>query len=119
MTEREAFFKIVQKEIFDKPDIYVENYEEDFNSAYLYYLKLKNDSVILTEFGKKILSFMQQNQKTYNNSFKAKDIGDKLGYSGHKISGAIRKLFNDNLVSKTGQNPVIYSLTQNGIDFTL
>lgn len=39
--------------------------------------------------------------------------------SSRQISGAIRKLVNDGYVNKIGQNPVIYSLTEKGINFNI
>ena len=39
--------------------------------------------------------------------------------SSKKISGAMRKLVTDEYVEKYGQSPVIYSLTEKGINFDI
>lgn len=69
-----------------------------------------------TESGKKILIYMQNNKDTYNNMFKAKDIGEGLFISSKAASGALRKLVTDNYVEKIGNEPVTYVLTEKGIN---
>jgi predicted transcriptional regulator len=46
--------------------------------------------------------------------FKAKDIAEGLFISSRAVSGAIRKLVTDGYVEKVGQDPVIYSITEEG-----
>lgn len=69
-----------------------------------------------TENGKLVLKYIQDNKEIYNNLFKAKDIGEGLGISSRTVSGALRKLVNDQFVEKVGKEPTIYSLTQKGIE---
>lgn len=69
-----------------------------------------------TANGKLILGYMQQNKDAYNNLFKAKDIGEGLGISTRTASGAMRKLVTDSWIEKVGQDPIIYSLTEKGIN---
>ena len=69
-----------------------------------------------TENGKLVLKFMQDNKDSYNNLFKAKDIGEGLGISSRTASGAMRKLVTDGYVEKVGENPIVYSLTSKGIE---
>ena len=69
-----------------------------------------------TENGKLVLKYMQDNKEIYNNLFKAKDVGEGLGISSRTVSGALRKLVNDQFVEKVGKEPTIYSLTQKGIE---
>ena len=40
MNKKEAFIKIIQTEIFDRPDIYIENYEMEFGPAKEFFEKL-------------------------------------------------------------------------------
>lgn len=70
---------------------------------------------LLTESGLLILEYMQENNK----NLKAKDIADGLGINSRKISGAMRKLVSDHFVNKFGQNPVIYSLNEKGLNFDI
>ena len=69
-----------------------------------------------TENGKLVLKFMQDNKDSYNNLFKAKDIGEGLGISSRTASGAMRKLVTDGYVEKVGENPIVYSLTSKGTE---
>ena len=72
------------------------------------------DKPQFTENGKKILAFLQANTST--NTWKAKDIADEMFISSRTVSGAIRKLVTDGYVEKVGQDPVIYSITEKGIE---
>jgi Mn-dependent DtxR family transcriptional regulator len=54
-----------------------------------------------------------------NNMFKAKDIAEGIFVSSRSVSGAIRKLVTDGFVEKTGQDPIIYSLTTAGKEVTI
>jgi len=77
-------------------------------------LKNKKGSGEMTENGKKILVFLQENYNKYNNVLKAKDIGEGLGISGRSVSGSIRKLIADGYVEKIGKDPVSYGVTDLG-----
>ena len=69
----------------------------------------------LTINGKIVLKFMQENKDTYNNLFKAKDIGEALGIASRTISGGFRKLVSDGYAEKIGEGtPVVYALTKKG-----
>ena len=67
-----------------------------------------------TENGKKILSFLKEHSDVQ--SWKAKDIADSMFVASRTVSGAIRKLVLDGYVEKVGQDPVIYSITEKGIN---
>lgn len=118
MTEKEAFILIVQKEIFDNPSIYEENYPDMISMAKKYFDKLKEDkptsTARLTENGAKVLKFMQENYQKYNNVFKAKDIGEGLFTSGRSVSGSMKKLITEGFCEKIGGDPVAYSITEKG-----
>lgn len=123
MTKKEAFIKIVKIEIFDRADIYMENYPDIFSEAVDFFngLSMENDNTKnkFTPNGKLVLDYIQKNKDTYNNLFKAKDIGEGLGISSRTASGAMRKLVTDGWLEKVGQNPTVYSLTQKGIEVNL
>lgn len=69
-----------------------------------------------SEIGLQIVEYMQQGHEKNN---KAKDIAEGMNLPSKKISGAMRKLVTDNYVEKFGQNPVIYSLTEQGKNFDI
>ena len=69
-----------------------------------------------TDNGKLVLKYIQEHKDDYNNLFKAKDIGEGLGISSRTASGAMRKLVTDRFVEKVGENPVIYAVTELGMN---
>ena len=67
---------------------------------------------LFTDNGKLIIKFLQEHQDTP--MWKARDIAEGLFISSRAVSGAMRKLVTDGFVEKVGQDPVIYSITENG-----
>lgn len=82
------------------------------------YDELRNQSnkPLLTEIGIQILEYLQ---KCGIKDLKARDIAEGMEVPSRKISGSMRKLVTDGFVEKTGQNPVIYSLTEKGSEFNI
>ncbi len=75
-----------------------------------------NNGPLFTETGLQILEYLQGCD---TKPLKAKDIAEGMNAPSRKISGAMRKLTTDGFVEKSGQNPVIYNLTQKGLDFDI
>ena len=121
MTKKEAFIKIIQTEIFDRTDIYAENYPDEYELAVSFWEDFKNgnakNSGTMTENGKQLLSWMQKNIDTMANLFTSKEAAEALFTSGRSIAGSMRKLVNDGYVEKTGKDPVQYSLTEAGKNY--
>lgn len=121
MTKKEAFIKIIQTEIFDRTDIYAENYPDEYELAASFWGDFKDGKVknsgAMTENGKKLLSWMQENVDTMTNLFTSKEAAEALFTSGRSIAGSMRKLVNDGYVEKTGKDPVQYSLTEAGKNY--
>lgn len=121
MTKKEAFIKIIQTEIFDRTDIYAENYPDEYGLAASFWEDFKDgktkNSGAMTENGKKLLSWMQENVDTMTNLFTSKEAAEALFTSGRSIAGSMRKLVNDGYVEKTGKDPVQYSLTEVGKNY--
>lgn len=121
MTKKEAFIKIIQTEIFDRTDIYAENYPDEYGLAVSFWEDFKDGKVknsgAMTENGKKLLSWMQENVDTMTNLFTSKEAAEALFTSGRSIAGSMRKLVNDGYVEKTGKDPVQYSLTEAGKNY--
>ena len=86
--------------------------------AMTYFTALKGaadkEKPAFTENGKAVLQFMQENKETYNNLFKAKEVGEGMNITSRTASGAMRKLVTDGFVEKVGQDPVMYALTEKG-----
>jgi len=92
MNKKDAFIKIIQKEIFDNPTIYTENYpDEDWNKALEFFEELKNNkakiSKEMTENGLKCIILMQENLESLNNVFTSKEIAEGLFTSSSSVSG--------------------------------
>ena len=121
MTKKEAFIKIIQTEIFDRTDIYAENYPDEYELDASFWEDFKDGKVknsgAMTENGKKLLSWMQENVDTMTNLFTSKEAAEALFTSGRSIAGSMRKLVNDGYVEKTGKDPVQYSLTEAGKNY--
>ena len=121
MTKKEAFIKIIQTEIFDRTDIYAENYPDEYELAVSFWEDFKDGKVknsgAMTENGKKLLSWMQENVDIMTNLFTSKEAAEALFTSCRSIAGSMRKLVNDGYVEKTGKDPVQYSLTEAGKNY--
>lgn len=64
-----------------------------------------------TENGKAVLLYMRENKEKYSNLFQSKVVGEGMGITSRKVSGACGKLVKDGFLEKYGNNPVSYSLT--------
>ena len=112
MNSKEKFIEDVENVIEQLRDEGRE-YFENFKAS------KKESTGGITEKGKTILKYMQDNCEKYNNVYKAKDIGDGLGVSGRSVSGSIKKLITDGYVEKLGANPVSYGITAAGKEYVL
>jgi DNA-binding MarR family transcriptional regulator len=110
MSKKQEFIKFIEMAI--------EAYPCPMNEeAKLYWDALRGvdetgEKPLFTDNGKLILDFLQKNQDTP--MWKARDIAEGLFVSSRTVSGAIRKLVTDGFVEKVGQDPVIYSITEQG-----
>ena len=122
MTKKERFIEFVN-EIMDAAmvDAWDDVTKEDWKDAFDFFEDLKNNKVknsgAMTENGKKLLSWMQENVNTMTNLFTSKEAAEALFTSGRSIAGSMRKLVNDGYVEKTGKDPVQYSLTEAGKNY--
>lgn len=123
MTKKEKFIEFVEHMMNYEYYAWDPEIQAEWSDAidYLNGLKMTGDKdkPQFTPNGKLVLKYAQDNKDTYNNLFKAKDIGEGLGISSRTASGAMRKLVSDGYIEKVGENPVIYSLTQKGIETNL
>lgn len=116
MSKKSDFITIVQKEIFDRPDIWLENYPDTWDNAAKFWELFKQgeniEKPLFTENGKIILKHMQDNLniETWN----AKSLADGIGFSAKSITGGMRKLINEGFVEKLGTNPTTYEISEKG-----
>ena len=119
MTKKEAFIEFIDY-IFKDSDLrfYTEKDDERFQLAKVFWEDFKNNKVknsgTMTENGKKLLSWMQENIDKMSNIFTSNEAAEALFTSGRSIAGSMRKLVNDGYVEKVGKDPVQYSLTDMG-----
>jgi len=114
---KEQFLKFVSELMNANPEL-TEKLMNDDVKAYLDMLNDKADEKpILTENGKVLLRYLQENKDI--RTWKAKDVADGLGVSSRGISGAFRKLVADGFCEKLGQNPAVYCLTDKGTNFEI
>ena len=121
MTKKEMFINevssIIQNQTGQKMEEILSSDALDFWNGLQ--MTEDKDKPAFTENGKLVLKYMQDNRDNYNNLFKAKDIGEGLTISSRTASGGLRKLVSDGYVEKIGESPVVYTLTQKGIDINL
>ena len=116
MTKKECFINEVKAAIDGLEERVPENYFSPDALDYWNSLNSASDGKPkFTTIGKVTLRFMQENKDTYNNIFKAKEIGEALGISSRSVSGGMKKLVNDGYVEKMGDTPVIYAITALGL----
>lgn len=125
MTEKDIFIKIVDYEVFSNDfrkrllNVFSEEEMDIAEKYWQSFIKDEETSVKITESGKKILLFMQENEETMNNVFTSKEIAEAFFTSGRSIAGSMRKLVLDKFVSKEGKDPIRYSLTEAGRSLSL
>lgn len=78
--------------------------------------KEKPDHIEITDNGKVILKYMQDNDVRMS---KAKDIAEGLGISSRTVSGSLRKLVTDGFVDKVSTNPTIYAISEKGKNYKI
>ena len=122
MTKKEAFIKVIDYLFTDEHAMEAEEiFKEEFSLAVEFFDDFKNNKVknsgAMTENGKKLLSWMQENTDTMTNFFTSKEAAEALFTSGRSIAGSMRKLIADGYVEKTGKDPVRYSLTDAGKNY--
>ena len=117
MSKKEKFIDEITKLLQDTPENFLSQDALDYWNG----LQVSGDPAKpkFTANGKIVLQFMKDNKDKYNNLFKAKDIGEGLGISSRTASGAMRKLVTDGYAEKIGADPVVYAITNSGIEVDL
>ena len=114
MTKRQEFVEFVDALIANSgmhPDLIPEN-------AKAYLDALREDSVKdakpeFTDNGKAILKYLQEVPK---GMYKSRDIAEGMFIASKSVAGAMRKLVTDGYVEKVGKDPVVYMITEKGIN---
>lgn len=115
MSNKQEFIQFVE--------MVIENYGKEMpEGAQKYFEAMKSvpekEKPMFTDGGKQILKYMQENYEEGQN-VTAKVIAEGMGISSRSVSGAIRKLVTDGFVEKVGTDPVVYAITNKGINVTI
>lgn len=71
----------------------------------------------VTDNGKRILKYLQENPDF--KTWKARDLADKMGVASRGVSGTLRKLVNDGYCEKISTDPVVYTVTEKGMNYII
>lgn len=116
-SAKQKFINLIDEEVFKTMGPKLEKkYQDSWKQIIDFWniFQSQNENSDLTENGMKVLKYMQLNLEKHNNLFTARSIGEGLFLSSRSIAGTMRKLINDGYAEKTGNNPVYYSLTEEG-----
>lgn len=114
MTDKQKFIEEVENLLITpgvKLSAEAERFFEAFKSGG------EKTPVIITENGKKILTYLANNSESCDNIFPTKSIAEGLSVSGKSVSGSMKKLITEGFVEKVRETPVAYSITEKGINF--
>ena len=110
------FLNFVNKLMEANPEL-TESLMTDNIKNYLTVIADKKEKPALTENGKAILSYLQENLA--DKPFKSADVAQGMGISARGISGSLRKLVSDGFCDRTGKDPIVYELTEKGRNFII
>lgn len=116
ITKKQEFISFVTSLMEKYPD---EQMNED---AALYWeglcaAKEEKEKPLLSDNGKIILKFLQDNTDT--RTWTSKALGEGIGISSRSVSGSMRKLADEGFVEKCGADPIAYAITDKGINFNI
>jgi predicted transcriptional regulator len=114
---KQEFINFLNALMAAAPEVVEANMTEGVRTYLNALMEPVEEKPILTDNGKLILGYLQNNPNMP--AVKARDIAEGLFISSRTVSGAIRKLVTDGFVEKIGQDPVIYSITEKGKNFTI
>lgn len=78
--------------------------------------KPEKEKPMFTDNGKIIIEHMKLVPEEV---YSSKGIAEAILVSSRTVSGAMRKLINDGFVEKVGEDPVVYKLTEKGIEINI
>lgn len=112
MSKKQKFIDCLEDAFFSKVDI--NDLDPDVVS---YWEALKGakdaDKPMFTDNGKLVMEYLKSLPEG-SPALKSREIAEALFVSSRTVSGAMRKLVTDGFVEKIGQDPVMYTLTEQG-----
>lgn len=117
MSKKQKFIDYVEEALFSKVDL-----TEIDPDVFSYWEALKGtkdvDKPMFTDNGKLVMEYLKSLPEG-NPALKSREIAEALFVSSRTVSGAMRKLVTDGFVEKIGQDPVMYTLTEQGKNIEL
>ena len=120
MNKKDMFIEMVERlvKLGEATDMFANGEYVDamaYFEAFKTSVDSKSDKPKFTDNGKLILQYMRDNADASQNMFKAREIAEGIFISSKSVSGSMRKLVNDGFVEKIGQDPIIYAITEAGM----
>ena len=117
MSKKQKFIDYVEEALFSKVDL-----TEIDPDVLSYWEALKGtkdtEKPVFTDNGKLVMEYLKSLSEG-NPALKSREIAEALFVSSRTVSGAMRKLVTDGFVEKIGQDPVMYTLTEQGKNIEL
>ena len=117
MSKKQKFIDYVEEALFSKVDL-----TEIDPDVLSYWEALKGtkdtEKPVFTDNGKLVMEYLKSLPED-NPALKSREIAEALFVSSRTVSGAMRKLVTDGFVEKIGQDPVMYTLTEQGKNIEL
>ena len=115
---KKIFIETIEK-LIASGELYLEDAAAAGFQSFKDSLKKGESTSEVSEAGARVLEWMQTSIDNYNNIASAKTISEQMGLpSSRSVSGTMRKLIELGYVTKSGTNPVHYSLTEKGREYT-
>ncbi len=117
MSKKQKFIDCVEEALFSKVDL-----TEIDPDVLSYWEALKGtkdtEKPVFTDNGKLVMEYLKSLPEG-SPALKSREIAEALFISSRTVSGAMRKLVTDGFVEKIGQDPVMYTLTEQGKNIEL
>ena len=114
---KKEFLNFINQLMNANPELTNQLMTEDIK-AYLDILAdIKDDKPVLTDNGKIVLEYLQNNLEI--RMWKSKEIAEQVGLASRSVAGTMRKLCNDGFCDKIGKDPCIFRLTEKGKTFKI
>lgn len=112
MSKKQKFIDCLEDAFFSK--VNVNDLDPDVVSYWEALKGVKDaDKPIFTDNGKLVMEYLKGLPEG-GPALKSREIAEALFVSSRTVSGAMRKLVTDGFVEKIGQDPVMYTLTEQG-----
>lgn len=117
MSKKQKFIDCIEEALFSKVDL-----TEIDPDVLSYWEALKGtkdtEKPVFTDNGKLVMEYLKSLPEG-SPALKSREIAEALFVSSRTVSGAMRKLVTDGFVEKIGQDPVMYTLTEQGKNIEL